>query len=92
MSPPNRPTRLPLAAAVLLPMAVGCTQERLQRSGYQMLYDRQCLVEQGELNCDPNHPSYDTYQQQRQQLLQPKAVEAPLITPAVPFTPDPAAR
>lgn len=66
--------RYPVLLVPALVVALsGCSTDDLRRVGYHALLDRQCMVETGRPNCDPDRMSYDTYQQERAQLLNPAA-------------------
>jgi hypothetical protein len=56
-------------AAMLLGVALcGCTTDAAKRSAYEALHQKGCMDRTGFPNCDPQHPSYDTYQKQREEL------------------------
>ena len=47
----------------------GCAYENVKNLTYDALHDRECLKIEGELNCDPDRPSYDSYEKQRKEIL-----------------------
>ena len=56
--------------ALLLLLLSACTSRELKGSLYEALYQKQCIEHTGAANCNPQHQSYETYSQQRQELLQ----------------------
>lgn len=56
---------------VLMAMQWGCSADDLRRASYNALLDRQCMVESGQPNCDPERMSYEAYREQREKVLGP---------------------
>jgi hypothetical protein len=48
-----------------------CTSESVKRSTYETLNQAQCTVNRQTPDCNPEHPSYDQYQKDREEALQP---------------------
>jgi len=62
----NNAQRLPFFGILILLSA--CSIEDFKRAGYGALHQRQCIEQVGEPNCNPDHPSYDEYQDQRSEI------------------------
>ena len=41
------------------------TSDEIKRAGYDILYQNQCMREEGMPDCDPDHMSYDEYKKIR---------------------------
>jgi len=54
----------------ILVLLSACSIEDVKRAGYDSLHQYQCNEQTGvgEPNCDPNHPSYDEYQDQLSEI------------------------
>jgi hypothetical protein len=48
----------------------GCTSDAVKRSAYEAVHQKGCMDRTGSPNCDPEHPSYDAYKKQRDEVLE----------------------
>lgn len=55
----------------MLGILSACGSEALTRGAYDAAYQKECLDRTGTMNCDPQHPSYDEYNQQRKEAAKP---------------------
>lgn len=60
-----------LLISLLLLTTNGCSSESLKRNTYEAIYHKECLDRTQTPNCDPEHPSYNSYQQQRKEEIAP---------------------
>ena len=65
----HRTLTLLLLSSLLLLAA--CSTEAVNRGAYNAVYQKDCLDRTGSMDCDPQHPSYDTYKKQREAELKP---------------------
>ena len=47
----------------------GCTAEQIKRGVYDASYRKYCMDRGGDMNCDPEHKSYDEYKKAREEML-----------------------
>jgi hypothetical protein len=47
-----------------------CTSDAAKRSAYEALHQKGCMDRTGVPNCDPDHPSYETYKKEREKVLE----------------------
>lgn len=59
-----------LAVVAIVIGVAGCTGEQVRRATYNALHDKNCIDKVGYSNCDPNRPSYDQYQRERDKTLE----------------------
>ena len=52
-----------------------CTLDQLKGVGYEALYQNQCMRDEGIPDCDPEHMSYDEYQQVREVELKGERID-----------------
>lgn len=64
-----------LLALLFAQLLNACTLDQLKGAGYEALYQNQCIREEGVPDCDPEHMSYDEYQQVREAELKGKRID-----------------
>jgi hypothetical protein len=70
----EQPVKRPflIAAAVIFGITLyACASDSVNRAAYEAIYQKECLDRTGQQNCDPEHPTYDEYQRDREQAAQP---------------------
>jgi len=45
-----------------------CSRTDIKRASYDALHTRQCIEQTGASNCNTDYPSYDEYQQHREDI------------------------
>ena len=56
-----------IAAAAIFGITLhACASDSVNRAAYEAIYQKECLDRTGQQNCDPEHPTYDEYQQERE--------------------------
>jgi hypothetical protein len=58
-----------LGTAILLTGLHGCTRDAVTAGTYEAIYQKQCMDQSGEPNCDPDHQTYNAYQKDRDEVL-----------------------
>lgn len=74
-----------LAVVVVVPL-LGCSAQALKRTGYETLHNISDIQNDKDPKYDPSpRPSFETYQQQREEILREQRPEPPApIAPASP--------
>jgi len=47
----------------------GCAYDRIEHFAYDALHTRQCIKDSGDPNCDPDRPTFEEYEKQRDAII-----------------------